>query len=156
MSSKRSSMMTLQANSNNKIHIYTPSLDSFMPLPCFASSGETNKRPRSIVCDTPVLDLNEFVIKNKETTFFARISGDAMIGAGILSGDLLVADRAMPLSNHKIVVAILGHDILVRRYVKHPEGVVLYADHPFYPPYLVGNYHNFHVWGVVTNVIRSL
>ncbi|MGN6671204.1 MAG: LexA family protein [Candidatus Nucleicultricaceae bacterium] len=148
--------MTLQANCNNKILIYTPSLDSFMPLPYLVSSSGPEKRQGQFFFEKPALDLNEFVIKNKDSTFFARISGDAMIGSGILSGDLLVVDRSIPLANHKIIVAILGHEVLVRRYVKHPEGIVLHADHPLYPPYLIGNNRRFQVWGVVTNVIRPL
>lgn len=148
--------MTLQANCTNKIIIYNPSLDSFKPLPYLVSSSEPEKRQGQFFCENPALDLNEFVIKNKEATFFARISGDAMIGSGILSGDLLVVDRSIPLLNHKIVVAILGNEILVRRYVKHPGGIVLHADHPFYPPYLIGNNRRFQIWGVVTNVIRPL
>ena len=42
------------------------------------------------------LDLNEHLIRNPVSTFFLRVEGDSMAGAGILSGDLIVVDKAAP------------------------------------------------------------
>ena len=36
------------------------------------------------------ISLDSELVKNKEATFYARVSGDSMIGAGIEDGDLLV------------------------------------------------------------------
>ena len=41
----------------------------------------------------PPLDLNELLVKRPAATFFVRVQGDSMIGAGINDGDLLVVDR---------------------------------------------------------------
>lgn len=41
------------------------------------------------------LDLNAAVIRNPASTFFVRVAGDSMVGAGILRGDLLAVDRAL-------------------------------------------------------------
>ena len=39
------------------------------------------------------LDLNEHLIAHREATFFVRVKGHSMTGAGIRDGDLLVVDR---------------------------------------------------------------
>ena len=39
------------------------------------------------------IDLNEQLIKNKPATFFMRVNSDAMIGAGIHNGDVVIVDR---------------------------------------------------------------
>jgi len=41
-----------------------------------------------------VLDINDLVVQNPSSTFFVRVEGDSMIGAGIFSGDVLVIDRS--------------------------------------------------------------
>lgn len=35
------------------------------------------------------------MIKNPEATFYARISGDSMVEAGICDGDIAVIDRSL-------------------------------------------------------------
>lgn len=37
-----------------------------------------------------ILDLNELLVKRPTATYFVRVEGDSMIGAGISDGDLLV------------------------------------------------------------------
>ena len=41
------------------------------------------------------LDLNEHLIEHREATFFVRVKGQSMTGAGISDGDLLVVDRSL-------------------------------------------------------------
>ena len=36
-----------------------------------------------------VLDINDLVVKHPATTFFVRVEGDSMEGAGIFSGELM-------------------------------------------------------------------
>ena len=43
----------------------------------------------------PPLDLNELLVKRPAATYFVRVEGDSMIGAGIHDGDLLVVDRSL-------------------------------------------------------------
>ena len=40
------------------------------------------------------ISLDKELVKNKEATFYARVSGDSMVGAGLEDGDLLVIDRS--------------------------------------------------------------
>ena len=48
--------------------------------------------------ETP-LDLNELLVKRPAATFFVKVLGDSMVGAGIREGDLLVVDRSLVKSN---------------------------------------------------------
>ena len=50
------------------------------------------------------ISLDRELVKNKEATFYARVSGDSMIGAGLDDGDLLVIDRSKNPENGKMVV----------------------------------------------------
>src|ERR1700729_2768512 len=49
------------------------------------------------------LDLNEYFIRHPAATFYVRVSGDSMRGAGIFDGDLLIVDRAVPCTDGSIV-----------------------------------------------------
>src|SRR2546429_7524644 len=62
------------------------------------------------------IDLNEQLILNKPATFFFRMNGDAMTGAGINSGDVLIVDRSLKAGNGKIIVAAVNGDLVVRRF----------------------------------------
>jgi len=61
------------------------------------------------------LDLNNYLIKNPPATFFVRVSGDSMIGAGIHPGDLLVIDRSLDPSNGKIIITVINGELTVKR-----------------------------------------
>src|SRR5215471_11068548 len=64
------------------------------------------------------IDLNEQLIQNKPATFFMRVCGDAMTGAGIYDGDTLIVDRSLKATSGKIVIAMLNGELLVRRLEK--------------------------------------
>src|SRR5512144_2082050 len=74
------------------------------------------------------LDLNEQLIRNKPATFFFRMKGDAMTGAGIFDSDVLIVDRSLKLAEGKVIVAILNGELLVRRYHKNFSSAFLIAE----------------------------
>ena len=53
------------------------------------------------------LNLNEHLIRNPESTFLLRVTGDALAGAGLRDGDLLVMDRATPPLAGNVVLAVV-------------------------------------------------
>src|SRR5207245_7243498 len=61
------------------------------------------------------LDLNEHLIAHPAATFFFRVTGDSMIGAGIHSGDLLIVDKAEEPRDGSVVVAVLDGELTVKR-----------------------------------------
>lgn len=100
------------------------------------------------------LDLNELIIKHPASTFFVRVQGDSMQGAGILSGDILVVDRSLEATNSKIIVAIVNGEFTVKRLILGPEGARLVPANASYPVINVHPDLDFQVWGVVTYVIH--
>ena len=102
------------------------------------------------------LDLNEHLVGNRQATFFLRVSGDSMIGAGIHDGDLLIVDRSIPAVNKKIVVAVVDGELLVKRLLRAKGKVFLAAENPNYAQIEVTEELSFEVWGVVTNVIHAV
>lgn len=102
------------------------------------------------------LDLNSLLVKHREATFFLRVSGDSMIGAGIHSGDLIVVDRAVAAQHKRVIVAVLDGELIVRRMLNADGQVVLVADNVDYDPIHVTSESAFEVWGTVTNVIHEV
>ena len=51
------------------------------------------------------IDLNKDLIDNPESTFYARVEGDSMIGANIHEGDILIIDRSLTPTNGDIASA---------------------------------------------------
>jgi DNA polymerase V len=53
------------------------------------------------------LNLNDHLIRNPESTFLVRVTGEALAEAGLHDGDLLVMDRATPPLAGNVVLAIV-------------------------------------------------
>jgi DNA polymerase V len=102
------------------------------------------------------IDLNEQLIKNKPATFFFRMNGDAMTGAGIFSGDVLIVDRSITNANGKVIVAVLDGEMIVRRYENISNKIRLTPQTDKLAAIEVDPYADFSVWGVVTYVIHTL
>jgi DNA polymerase V len=49
------------------------------------------------------LDLNKYLIKHPAATFFVRVDGDSMVGAGIHDKNILIVDRALSPQNGLVV-----------------------------------------------------
>lgn len=103
------------------------------------------------------IDLNEQLVHNKPATFFFRMNSDAMIGAGIFSGDTLVVDRSIKPVSGKIIIAILDGELLVRRLHKNFNQLTLVAENKKFSDIpLTGFDERAQVWGVVTYSIHAV
>lgn len=102
------------------------------------------------------LDLNEYLVEHPAATYFVRVSGDSMTGAGIHDGDVLVVDRSVePRMGHVVVAAVDG-EFTVKRLARRENTWLLEAEHPDYPPIIISECTDFEVWGVVRHVIHSV
>ena len=102
------------------------------------------------------IDLNEQLIQHPISTFFLRVSGDSMIGAGIYDKDLLVVDRSLDPRPGLIVIAILDGSFTLKRLTRHRGILYLEAEHPNYPPLDLRNYSDIQIWGVAVYSIHDL
>lgn len=101
------------------------------------------------------LNLNELIVQHPAATFFIRVKGDAMLDAGVSSGDILVVDRALSLANNKIIVARLDGELIVRRVQLAAGSLILMGDEKLCSPITITADRDFEVWGVVTYIIRQ-
>ncbi|WP_431132639.1 LexA family protein [Psychroserpens mesophilus] len=102
------------------------------------------------------ISLDKTLVRNKEATFYARVSGQSMIGAGLDDGDLLVVDKSLEPSHNKIAVCFIDGEFTVKRLKVTSEGVYLQPENPVYDPILVTEHSDFQIWGIVTHVIKRM
>ena len=102
------------------------------------------------------LDLNELCVKDKVATFFAKASGESMIGAGIYDGDILVVDKSIENKSGDIVIAFLDGEFTIKRLlINSNNSVTLMPENPKYKAIEVSFESDFLIWGVVTFVIHK-
>mgnify|MGYP001426958077 FL=1 len=114
----------------------------------FPSPAEDFKQER--------LSLDNELIKNKEATFFARVSGQSMIDAGLSDNDLLVIDRSLSPAHNKIAVCFLDGEFTVKRLKVEKDEVWLQPENKNYQPIKITEENDFVIWGIVTNVIKKV
>lgn len=102
------------------------------------------------------LDINDLLIKHPVSTFYIRVIGDSMINAGINTGDILVVDRSLTLTNNKIAVVRINNEFTVKRINFTKEKVLLIAENDNYQPIEINNEMDFEIWGIVTFVIHKV
>ncbi|RMH61397.1 MAG: LexA family transcriptional regulator [Bacteroidetes bacterium] len=102
------------------------------------------------------LDLNEYLIRHPAATFFVRVQGRSMTGAGIRDGDLLIVDRSLEPRPGDVVVAALDGELTVKRLQRQGGRIWLQASHPSFPPIEIEEEMDVRVWGVVTHAIHVL
>ena len=102
------------------------------------------------------IDLNEQLVRNKPATFFMRVNGNSMSGAGIHDGDIVIIDRSIKAVSGKVVIAVLNGEMLIRRLEKTFNKIKLVPETPKLAPIEVDPYAEFSIWGVVTYTIHSV
>ena len=138
------------------VEIFKADTASKQPLPLYLSRIKAGfPSPAEDYLDKK-LDLNEHLIKHPASTFFVKVKGDSMVGAGINSGDILIVDRSIEPKDKKIVVAVVNGDFTVKRITKRGDKLSLMSENPKYFPIEIKEGMDFEVWGVVVHVIHSV
>jgi len=102
------------------------------------------------------ISLDKELVKNKEATFYARVDGDSMIGAGLEDGDLLIIDRSLYPENGKIAVCLIDGDFTVKRIKKEKEKLYLLPENKKYKPIEIKEENELIIWGIVEYVIKKV
>ena len=102
------------------------------------------------------ISLDRELVKNKEATFYARVSGDSMIGAGLEDGDLLVIDRSLNPENSKIAVCLVDGEFTVKRIKKIKKTFYLIPENKKYSPIEITEENELTIWGIVVYVIKKV
>ncbi|MEZ4699134.1 MAG: S24 family peptidase [Rhodothermales bacterium] len=98
------------------------------------------------------LNLHTLIVKRPAATQFIRASSDAMEGAGIRQGALLVVDHSLEPRSGDIVVATVRGDFMLRGLRFVADRPVLRATSPNYPDEPLGE--DDEIWGVVVAAIN--
>jgi len=102
------------------------------------------------------ISIDQEVVRNEEATFYARVSGQSMQGAGLDDGDLLVIDRSIEPQHDKIAVCYIDGEFTVKRLKVVPKGVFLMPENPNYEPIKITEDNELIIWGIVTYVVKKL
>ncbi|MBQ4278410.1 MAG: translesion error-prone DNA polymerase V autoproteolytic subunit [Rikenellaceae bacterium] len=102
------------------------------------------------------LDLNRELVRHPEATFFARVSGESMIGEGIEDGDLLVIDKAVEPTNNCLAVCYIDGEFTLKRVRLETDHALLVPANPKYRPIRITAENEFMIWGIVRYVIKKV
>lgn len=102
------------------------------------------------------LNLNTLLVKNPSATFFVKVSGDSMLGAGIHPNDILIVDRSIDVKNNDIIIASVNREFTVKRFRQDNNSIRLEPENPKYKPIIITESMDFEVWGIVTSVIHKV
>jgi repressor LexA len=80
------------------------------------------------------ISLDEYLIKNKEATFMLKVSGDSMVDAGIIEGDMVLADRSATPRPGNIVIAEIDGEWTMKYLRKNNGKMWLQAANKKYKP----------------------
>ena len=109
------------------------------------------------------IDLLKLLIKDKETTFFARVTGDSLNGIGVFDGDILIIQKGLFPRENDIVVVFYQGEFYVKRYKpKYKENslrlekIKLKSENPNYSDMDINEDTDFELWGVATWNLHKL
>lgn len=102
------------------------------------------------------ISLDNYVVKNKEATFYARLRGTSMVEAGFDEGDLLVIDRSLEPTDNKIAVCFVDGDFTVKRVRVTTDGAWLLPYNKNLKPIKITEENTFIIWGIVTYIVKKV
>lgn len=91
----------------------------------------------------------------RQPDYLLRVRGMSMRDAGIMDGDLLAVQSTREARNGQIVVARLGDDVTVKRFMRHPDHIELIAENPDYRSIVVSDDEPFEIEGLAVGLIRN-
>lgn len=102
------------------------------------------------------IDLNKSLIRHPASTFFVRVRGDSMKGAGINDGALLIVDRSLNPASGDIVIAAVDGQLVLKKLRLHGSKARLEAANSNYKDIELGEFNELRIWGVVCHAIHTL
>lgn len=111
----------------------------------FAAAAEEQAEERVTVED--------YLVRDRSSTFLLRVKGDSMINAGILEGDLVIVEKGRAPKPEEIVVGVLDGEFTLKRLKRDKGKYYLQAENPAYPD--LHAMEELQVAGVVVGVIRK-
>jgi len=99
------------------------------------------------------ISLDDMLITNREASFLLKVSGDSMIEAGIMPGDMVIVDRGQTPKNGDVVIAEVDGAWTMKFLKKRGDSVILIPANAKYKP--IKPKKELKIAGVVTAVVRK-
>lgn len=103
------------------------------------------------------IDLLKLLIKDKETVFFAYVTGDSLNGIGVFDGDILIIQKGMLPKKNDIVIVFLDGEFYVKKYrpsfkenSSSLESITLKSENSEYSDLYISANSDFIYWGRAT------
>ncbi len=100
------------------------------------------------------IDLLKLLVTHPQATYFLRVKGDSMIGAGIFDNDIVVVDKAVRPRHGHIVIAQLDGGFTVKKLYERLGRVKLQAANVTFPDILFGEGETLEIFGVVIGSVK--
>lgn len=100
-----------------------------------------------------VMDFDEYLVPNKESSYILKVKGDSMIDAGIRPGDMVIVERRASYKPGEIVVASVDGEYTMKYLRKKGARYFLEPANEKYKPIYPGE--SFRVEAAVTAVVRK-
>jgi len=103
------------------------------------------------LCD--ILSMDEYLVTRPDSSFLLRVSGDSMIGEGIMEGDLVIVEKGKSPRNGDVVIAEVDGEWTMKYFRMQGKQVILEAANLKYPA--IRPKTELRLGGVVTAVVRK-
>lgn len=87
--------------------------------------------------------------------YLLKVRGMSMRDAGIMDGDLLAIQATKDAKNRQIVVARLGEDVTVKRFMRSKDLIELHAENPDFKTIVIEPGDPFEIEGLAVGLIRN-
>lgn len=149
--------MPLKKNHKPKLTVYSPDLESTTGLPFVSHAVKAGFPSPALDFMEYQIDLNKVVSeKNPLATFYIKVAGNSMTGAGIDDGDILVIDRSLDPADGKIAICLIDGDFTVKRLKVKTDCLYLMPENSAYQPIKVTEDNQFIIWAIVTYIIKKI
>ncbi|GAB4304219.1 MAG: transcriptional repressor LexA [Myxococcota bacterium] len=103
------------------------------------------------------LYFDSYLLGREKNTFLLKVTGDSMIGDGILDGDYVFIRPQSVAENGQLVAVLLNDSATIKRFYKGKDGIKLVPANPRYEPVIIPRKESagVRVLGLVIGVYRK-
>lgn len=98
------------------------------------------------------MSLDDYLIKNKESSYLLRVKGNSMFDAGIYDGDMVIVEKGKEPRVGDIVVASIDGEYTMKYFRKRNGRVCLESGNKNYPPLYPEN--ELKIIAIVKSLVR--
>lgn len=139
-----------------ELTFFIPDTENAKEIPFIADGIKAGFPSPAADFDETKISIDQLVVKNETATFYAKASGNSMIGAGIDDGDILVIDRSIEPTDNKIAVCFIDGDFTIKRIKIEEDCIYLQPENPKFKSIKVTEDNDLIIWGIVTYVVKKV